>query len=99
MTPLELIRLTPLMERASGRPDVTIGFIDGPVAVHPELASQHIREIPGKGSGTCGKANSAACLHGTFVAGILSASGDRLPPQFVPTPAYWCDPSLPKQKP
>jgi len=52
MTPLELIRLTPLTDRTSGRPDVIIGLIDGPVAInHPELASQHIREIAGNGSG------------------------------------------------
>ena len=67
MTPFELIRLTPLMDRTSGRPEIVIGLIDGPVVMHhPELASQHIREIPGNGSGTCNQANSAACLHGTL---------------------------------
>jgi hypothetical protein len=58
MTPLDLVRLTPLMDRTNGRPDVTIGLIDGPVAMnHPELASQHIREIPGNGSGACTQAS------------------------------------------
>lgn len=85
MTPLDLIGLTPLINRISGRPDVTIGLIDGPVAMnHPELASQHIREIPGSGSGACTQANSMACLHGTFVAGILSAKRNSSAPAICP---------------
>src|SRR5262245_36743803 len=85
MTPLDLVRLARLMERTCGRPDVTIGLIDGPVARnHPELASQHIREIRGNGSGTCTQANSTACLHGTFVAGILSAKQGSVAPAICP---------------
>lgn len=85
MTPLVLTGLTPLINRISGRPDVTIGLIDGPVAInHPERASQHIREIPGNGSGDCTQANSMACLHGTFVAGILSAKRGSSAPAICP---------------
>jgi subtilisin family serine protease len=85
MTPLDLVGLTPLINVTSGRPNVTIGLIDGPVAMnHPELASQHIREIPGSGSGTCTQANSIACLHGTFVAGILSAKRGSSAPAICP---------------
>lgn len=85
MTPLDLVRLTPLIDRTSGRPDVTIGLIDGPVAMnHHELASPHLREIPGNGSGTCTQANSTACLHGTFVAGILSARRGSVAPAICP---------------
>src|SRR5215216_2951743 len=74
MTPLDLVKLTPLMDRTSGRFDMSIGLVDGPVAMnHPELAGQHIREISGDGSGVCAQADSMACLHGTFIAGILSA--------------------------
>jgi len=51
---------------------------------HPELASQHIREIPGNGSGACTQANSTACLHGTFVAGILCAKRDSSAPAICP---------------
>lgn len=84
MAPLDLVRLTPLMDRTSGRPDVTIGLIDGPVAMnHPELAS-HIREIPGNGSGACTQANSTACLHGTFAAGILFAKRGSVAPAICP---------------
>jgi subtilisin family serine protease len=85
MTPLDLVRLTPLIDRTSGRPDVTIGLIDGPVAMnHPDLASQHIHEIPGNGSGACTQANRMACLHGTFVAGILSAKRGSSAPAICP---------------
>ena len=85
MTPLDLIGLTPLINRISGRPDVAIGLIDGPVAMnHPELASQHIREIPGNGSGACTQVNSMACLHGTFIAGILSAKRNSSAPAICP---------------
>ena len=71
---LDLVKLTALMERATGSPEVKIGLIDGPVATdHPDLASERVREIPGKNSAACTAANSMACLHGTFVAGILSA--------------------------
>ena len=85
MAPLDLVRLTPLIDRTSGRPEVTIGLIDGPVVInHPELASQHIREIPGNGSGACTQASSTACLHGTFVAGILSAKRGSVAPAICP---------------
>ena len=48
MTPLDLVRLTPLIDRTSGRPELTIGLIDGPVVMdHPDLPNQRIREIPG----------------------------------------------------
>jgi len=50
-----------------------VGLIDGPVAIsHSDLAGDNIREAPGAAS-ACAQATSAACLHGTFVAGILSA--------------------------
>jgi hypothetical protein len=85
MTPLDLVKLTPLMDRTTGTPDVTIGLIDGPVAMnHPELASRHIREISKNGSGACSHADSMACLHGTFVAGILSAKRGSSAPAICP---------------
>jgi subtilisin family serine protease len=62
------------MELSSGRAETTIALIDGPVATdHKDLSSTNIREIPGRLGGTCARANSVACMHGTFVAGILSA--------------------------
>jgi subtilisin family serine protease len=85
MTPLDLVRLSPLMEVTSGRPEVTVGLIDGPVAIHhPDLAGENIRELPGTIRGVCSTANSIACIHGTFVAGILSAKRGSQAPAICP---------------
>jgi subtilisin family serine protease len=82
---LDLVNLTPLMEHTSGRSEITVGLIDGPVAIgHPDLASENIREISGKLSGTCARASSAACIHGTFVAGILCAKRGSAAPAICP---------------
>lgn len=73
------------MERTSGSPEVKIGLVDGPVVTqHPDLAGEHLREVPGKNGGSCSQANSAACLHGTFVAGILSAKRNSPAPAICP---------------
>jgi subtilisin family serine protease len=73
------------MQRTGGSPDVKVGLIDGPVATkHSDLASEHLREIPGSNSATCTQANSAACVHGTFVAGILSAKRNSRAPAISP---------------
>jgi subtilisin family serine protease len=70
---LDLVRLTALMDLTQGSPEVGIGLIDGPVARdHADLAGTSIREIPKEGA-SCQNSRSAACLHGTFIAGILSA--------------------------
>lgn len=85
MGPLDLVKLTAVMERSSGSPDVKIGLIDGPVVTdHPDLAGEHLREIPGNGGATCTRANSTACLHGTFIAGILCAKRGCPAPAICP---------------
>src|SRR5688572_21568305 len=85
MDPLALVRLTALMERTSGSSEIKIGLIDGPVATqHPDLAGGHLREIPGSGRMACARASSTACLHGTFVAGILSARRSSAAPAICP---------------
>jgi subtilisin family serine protease len=85
MVPLDLVKLTALMQRTSGSPGLKIGLIDGPVVTqHPDLAGQLLREIPGKNGGACTQADSAACLHGTFVAGILSAKRGSVAPAICP---------------
>jgi subtilisin family serine protease len=85
MNPLDLVKLPALMERTSGSPELKIGLIDGPVVTqHPDLAGEHLREISGNNGGACTQANSAACLHGTFVAGILSAKRGSVAPAICP---------------
>ncbi|SFM77388.1 S8 family peptidase [Nitrosomonas communis] len=85
MSPLDLVKLALLLDRTRGRHEVRIGLIDGPVAMsHSELACLHMREIGGNGSGRCTQTDSAACTHGTFVAGILSAKRGSSAPAICP---------------
>lgn len=82
---LDLIKLTALMELTSGRSEIRIGLIDGPVQInHPDLAGENIRELPGGSGGSCARTNSAACIHGTFVAGILCAKRNSPAPAICP---------------
>ena len=84
MNPLDVVTLTPLMERTSGRREIVIGLLDGPVAMaHPDLVEANLREIPRKGDMSA-SASSAACLHGTFVAGILCAKRGASAPAICP---------------
>jgi len=85
MGPLDAVQLLPLMRQTSGRPEISIGLIDGPVLLaHADLANQNIQEVPGELRGTCARAESAACLHGTFVAGMLSARRGTAAPAICP---------------
>ena len=83
--PLDLVNLTQLMKLSSGRTATTIGLIDGPVVTdHDDLSSANIREIPGRLNGSCARATSIACMHGTFIAGILSARRGSTAPAICP---------------
>ena len=85
MGPLDLVNLTSLMQRTGGSAQVMIALIDGPVNTsHPDLANSSIQEIPGGLRGTCARASSTACMHGTFVAGILSAKRGSSAPAICP---------------
>ena len=82
---LELINLPALMERTEGRPEMVIGLIDGPVASScPGLAGERVQVIPGGGASECVHADSMACQHGTFVAGILLAQRGSVAPAICP---------------
>jgi subtilisin family serine protease len=79
-----LVGLTPLMAMTSGSPDITIALIDGPVNLdHPDFAAGHFRELPGT-SMVCLRSDSAACMHGTLVAGILAARRGSPAPAICP---------------
>jgi hypothetical protein len=86
MDPLDLVGLTPLMELSSGSSEVVLALMDGPVTMsHPDLAGGSAREAPGsKLRGSCAQTSSAACLHGTFSAGILSAKRGSPAPAICP---------------
>src|SRR5690349_10801031 len=85
MSPLELIKLSELMQLTSGRPEIKVGLIDGPLDTsHGDLAAYNIRPISNRLHGMCARSNSAACVHGTFVAGILSARRGSVAPAICP---------------
>jgi subtilisin family serine protease len=80
---LQRVRLAPLMDRTAGRPEVTIGVIDGPVALdHPDLERGSFRVRPGRPCQCSG--DDASCVHGTFVAGILAARRGTAAPAICP---------------
>lgn len=82
---LDLVNLSALMARTSGRSDIAIGLVDGPVSMrHPDLTGDNIREIAGGAGAACARADSIACQHGTFVAGILSAKRGSAAPAICP---------------
>ena len=83
--PLDVVRLSPLMERGEGRPEVAVALIDGPVVLdHPDLATETIREVTGRLGAACSRASSAACTHGTCVAGVLAAKRGGSAPAICP---------------
>ncbi len=85
MDALDLIGLTALMQRSGGNPDVRIGIIDGPVAIgHPDLTPERLHEISQDRTAACNHTSSTACLHGTFIAGILSAKRNSVAPAICP---------------
>jgi len=51
---------------------------------HPQLDNRRIRQISGNGVTNCTQQTSVACLHGTFVAGILSAKRGSFAPAICP---------------
>ena len=85
MGPLELVRLGPLMARSEGRLELKLALIDGPVAVdHSDLAGARITEIAGSPGSSCSRVESAACMHATFVAGMLVARRGSNSPAICP---------------
>lgn len=85
MNPIGLVQLPALMEVTRGAPEIKVGLIDGPVALdHPQFSRARVDELPSAGAGDCARPSSIACLHGTFVAGILSANRNGIAPAICP---------------
>jgi subtilisin family serine protease len=73
------------MKRTIGRPEVTLGLIDGPVLLdHPDLTSASLHQVPGTLAVACSVAASVACGHGTFVASVLVARRGSAAPAICP---------------
>lgn len=72
------------MAETCGDPAVVIGLIDGPVAVnHPDLTPEKMRFSP-RASYSCFDPDTAACRHGTFIAGLLNADRSSETPGICP---------------
>lgn len=85
MNVINQTHLKPLMDLSRGKPNTTIGLIDGPIDFnHPDFQDSKI-EISNKSyNGKCKNASSISCIHGTFVAGILSAKRNSPAPSICP---------------
>jgi subtilisin family serine protease len=85
MSALDLVKLAELMKLTSGRSEIAVAMVDGPVAVgHADLVQSRIQEVQRGADVRCAQTSSAACVHGTFVAGILSAKRGSAAPAICP---------------
>lgn len=83
--PLRLVGLTRLINLTQGKSSVVIGLVDGPVVLdHPNLNSANIHEISSNSNGRCSDVASIACIHGTFIAGMLCATRGPAAPGICP---------------
>jgi subtilisin family serine protease len=83
--PLGLVNLTALMERTSGRRDIVVAVIDGPVnMVNRELWGENVQFLNSRLDAACRRSDSAACVHGTFVAAILAGRRGSPAPAICP---------------
>jgi subtilisin family serine protease len=83
--PLDLVNLAPLMERTAGRPEITVGLIDGPVAAdHSDLTAGNIRHVVKAPREAATVTHTSARAHGTYVAGILSGRRGSAAPSICP---------------
>jgi subtilisin family serine protease len=74
MDPLEQVKLRSLMAISTGIPDVVVGLIDGPVDFeHSAFLGSNISTVKGSQYAACRSTDSLACMHGTFIAGMLCA--------------------------
>jgi subtilisin family serine protease len=88
------------MERTSGRPEIVIALIDGPVLMQDvALWGNNVRQFDSKLPATCKHASSAACMHGTFVASILAAKRDSGAPAICPDCTLLVRPIFPESDP
>ncbi|NER34098.1 MAG: S8 family serine peptidase [Oscillatoria sp. SIO1A7] len=82
---LELINIKPLLAATSGRREIVVGIIDGPIeGAHPDLQATSLRALPAAPEVICQTKESIGCVHGTFVAGVLCARRGSQAPALCP---------------
>jgi subtilisin family serine protease len=73
------------MERTEGSSAIQVGLIDGPVdRGHADLYTERIHDISSRQNGQCAHVGSPACVHGTFVAGIIGGRRGSVAPAICP---------------
>ncbi len=71
---LDIVNLPRLMSLTRGRPEIAVALIDGPMNTRlPQFGSSKISDVSSRpiDNGSCRLPDSAACIHGTLVAGVL----------------------------
>jgi subtilisin family serine protease len=72
------------MKQTEGVAQIAVGLVDGPVAVdHPDLVHNRIKPVAASVV-ACSTSSTLACVHGTFVAGVLSARRGSAAPAICP---------------
>jgi subtilisin family serine protease len=85
MDALGLLKMPSLMAESSGSPEIAVGIIDGPVDLkHEAFAKSNITPARDNDFAACRRADNIACMHGTFVTGILTGGHGRYPPPICP---------------
>jgi subtilisin family serine protease len=65
------------MAVSTGIPDIVIGLIDGPIDFgHSAFRGSNITAVKDSQYAACRSAESIACIHGTFISGMLCARRD-----------------------
>jgi subtilisin family serine protease len=84
-SPLDQVKLQSIMSLSSGYHKIVVGIIDGPVNLnHPAFQDSRIRTVRTSQEGLCRVADSNACMHGTFITGILAAKRGSKAPGICP---------------
>jgi len=85
MDPFEYTKLRSLMDISSGSREIVIGIVDGPIDfTHNAFQGSRIRTVRDSQLSACKNATSIACIHGTFVVGILGAKRGVSAPSICP---------------
>ena len=84
MDAVSRLRLSSLMAKSAGT-GISIGVIDGPVDLNHEVfAGSKIRTTKNSEVTACRNADNIACMHGTFVTGILTGRRETQAPALCP---------------
>jgi subtilisin family serine protease len=99
MHPFEQIHLNKLMEYSSGRDSIIVSIIDGPVDLsHTAFNNTSIKRSANKKISCGNDVGDDACLHGTFITGILAASRKSVTPGICPECTFLMNPIFSKDK-